>query len=171
MKSVTGSLAVGSIGWVIVLSWFALGASADVKEGTVAPDFTLKANNGANTRLQELRGQVVLVNFWATWCGPCRDEMPKLNQLYRQYSKLGFTVLGVNIDDNPATGADMARSLGVTFPVLFDRGKLTSKLYEVDAMPTTVIVDRDGKIRYRHRGYKTGYESTYQTEIRALLKE
>jgi peroxiredoxin len=137
----------------------------------LAADFALKADNGRNLRLRELRGQVVMINFWATWCGPCREEMPKLDQLYRQYQKTGFTLLGVNIDDNPANALSMAKKLGVTFPVLFDRDKQASKLYKVDAMPSTVLIDRDGKLRYLHRGYKPGYEATYQTEIRELLKE
>jgi peroxiredoxin len=138
---------------------------------SVAPDFTLKASDGRNLRLREMRGKVVMLNFWATWCGPCRDEMPKLDQLYQQYHKNGFILLGINIDDNPENAAAMARRLGVKFPVLFDQGKKASKLYKVDAMPSTVIIDRDGNVRYVHRGYRPGYELQYQTEVRALLKE
>ena len=137
----------------------------------MAPDFALKADSGRNLRLRELRGQVVMLNFWATWCGPCREEMPKLQQLYSKYHKTGFVLLGVNIDDNPANAVGMARKLGVTFPVLFDKDKSVSQLYKVDAMPSTVLIDRDGKTRYLHRGYKPGYEATYQTQLRELLKE
>ena len=140
-------------------------------EPVMAPDFALKADSGRNLRLHELRGEVVMINFWATWCGPCREEMPKLDQLYRQYQKTGFALLGVNIDDNPVNARSMAKKLGVTFPVLFDNDKQVSKLYKVDAMPSTVLIDRDGKLRYLHRGYKPGYEAIYQTEIRELLKE
>ena len=138
---------------------------------STAPDFTLKASTGKNVRLRELQGEVVLINFWATWCGPCRLEMPKLEQLYRQYQKTGFTLLGVNLDDNSGNALGMANKLGVSFPILFDKEKQVSKLYKVDAMPMTVLIDRDGKLRYLHRGYKTGYEDTYQTQVRELLKE
>ena len=158
---------------VVLLSLVCLVAMpyAAAAEPALAPDFALKADNGRNLRLHELRGEVVMINFWATWCGPCRDEMPKLDQLYRQYQKTGFAVLGVNIDDNSVNARSMAKKLGVTFPVLFDKDKQVSKLYKVDAMPSTVLIDRDGKLRYLHRGYKPGYEAIYQTEIRELLKE
>jgi peroxiredoxin len=136
-----------------------------------APDFTLRSMNGANLRLQEQRGQVVLVNFWATWCGPCRQEIPHLNTLYDKYRASGFVLLGVNIDDNPKAAADLATKLGVKFPVLLDTDKTVSKLYDMSAMPATVVIDRDGKVRHIHRGYRDGYELTYDQQVRALLKE
>ena len=153
---------------VLVFALLAVPASAT---DSVAPDFVLKGSDGKNLRLRELRGQVVMLNFWATWCGPCREEMPKLEQIYKQYHKAGLTVLGVNIDDSAESAARTARKLGVSFPVLFDSGKQVSRLYKVDAMPSTVIIDRDGIIRHVHRGYRPGYESQYLTEVRALLKE
>jgi peroxiredoxin len=136
-----------------------------------APDFTLRTMGGPNMRLHEQRGQVVLVNFWATWCGPCRQEIPHLNTLYDKYRASGFVLMGVNIDDNPKVAADLAAKLGVKFPVLLDTDKTVSKLYDMSAMPATVVIDRDGKVRYIHRGYRDGYELTYDQQIRALLKE
>lgn len=136
-----------------------------------APDFTLGTLQGANMRLQEQRGNVVLVNFWATWCGPCREEMPHLNRLYEKYRASGFTVMAVSIDDDPAKAASMASKLGLNFPVLFDAEKKVSRQYDLKAMPYTVIVDRDGRVRHLHRGYQSGYENTYDQQIRALLKE
>ena len=135
-----------------------------------APDFTLHVMNGANLRLQEQRGRVVMVNFWATWCGPCRQEMPQLNRLYEKYHAAGFVLLGVNVDDDTSKAAEVAGKLGVTFPVLLDTDKTVSKLYELSTMPSTVIIDRDGKVRYVHRGYLTGYEDNYEKQIRELLK-
>ena len=86
-----------------------------------------------------------MVNFWATWCGPCRQEMPLLDELYSRYERVGFSLLGVNIDDNSSSKAmNMVSELGVSFPVLFDSRKEVSKLYEVDAMPVTVLIDREG---------------------------
>jgi peroxiredoxin len=139
--------------------------------GAIAPDFTLHAADGRNVRLDELRGQVVLVNFWATWCGPCRAEMPHLDQLYQKYHKSGFVLLGVNIDDNPATALTTAQKLGVSFPILLDTDKKVSKLYNLTDMPSTVVIDRDGKMRFLHRGYRDGVEADYDQQIRALLKE
>jgi peroxiredoxin len=139
--------------------------------GQGAPDFVLKSASGANLRLSEHRGNVVMINFWATWCGPCRQEMPLLDDLYVRYERVGFSLLGVNIDDDSSRAMEMAEELGVSFPVLFDERKEVSKLYQVEAMPVTVLVDREGTIRHVHLGYKPGYEEKYLTEIRSLLRE
>ena len=145
-------------------------ASATVQVSSNAPDFTLKSVAGANLRLQEQRGQVVMVNFWATWCGPCRQEMPHLNRLYEKYRASGFVLLGVNVDDDARNAVEVATKLGVRFPVLLDTEKTVSKLYDLATMPSTVLIDRDGKIRYIHRGYLNGYEDNYDKQIRELLK-
>jgi len=139
--------------------------------GQMAPDFALKSATGENLRLSEYRGDVVMINFWATWCGPCRQEMPLLDELYNRYQRVGFSLLGVNIDDDSRRAMQMIEDLGVSFPVLFDVTKEVSKLYQVEAMPVTVIVDRKGTVRYVHHGYKPGYEDHYLTEIRTLLRE
>jgi peroxiredoxin len=139
--------------------------------GQAAPDFVLKSSSGQNLRLSEYRGDVVMVNFWATWCGPCRQEMPLLDELYSRYERVGFSLLGVNIDDDSRKAMRMVSELGVSFPVLFDASKEVSKLYEVDAMPVTVLIDREGTIRYVHHGYKPGYEDKYLDQIRSLLRE
>ena len=139
--------------------------------GSSAPDFALKSSSGENLRLSEFRGDVVMVNFWATWCGPCRQEMPLLDELYSRYGRVGFSLLGVNIDDNELKAMEMVSDLGVTFPVLFDSSKTVSELYEVNAMPVTVLIDREGTVRYVHLGYKPGYEEKYLDQIRSLLRE
>jgi peroxiredoxin len=140
-------------------------------EGQVAPDFALKSSTGENLRLSEYRGNVVMINFWATWCGPCRQEMPLLDELYTRYERVGFRLLGVNIDDDSRRAMQMIEDLGVSFPVLFDTRKEVSKLYEVEAMPATVLVDREGNVRYVHHGYKPGYEDKYLDQVRSLLRE
>ncbi|MCW7538588.1 TlpA family protein disulfide reductase [Aquabacterium sp. A7-Y] len=138
---------------------------------SAAPDFTLRSLQGQNLRLQEQRGRVVMINFWATWCGPCREEMPHLNRLYEKYRGSGFTVLAVNVDEDGRNAASMATKLGLKFPVLFDSDKTVSRLYDLKAMPSTLILDRDGRVRFLHRGYLSGYENTYDQQIRDLLKE
>jgi peroxiredoxin len=139
--------------------------------GQPAPDFVLKSSTGENLRLSEYRGDVVMINFWATWCGPCRQEMPLLDELYSRYQRVGFNLLGVNIDDDSSRAMTMINELGVSFPVLFDARKEVSRLYEVDAMPVTIIVDREGNVRHVHQGYKPGYELKYLDQVRALLRE
>jgi len=156
----------------LVFSVFAASSLASSgMEGQPAPDFSLKSSTGENLRLSEYRGDVVMINFWATWCGPCRQEMPLLDALYSRYQRVGFNLLGVNIDDDSRRAMQMIEELGVNFPVLFDARKEVSKLYEVDAMPVTVIVDRSGNVRYIHHGYKPGYEDKYLDQVRSLLRE
>jgi peroxiredoxin len=145
--------------------------AASSLEGQTAPDFVLKSSAGENLRLSEFRGDVVMINFWATWCGPCRQEMPLLDELYSRYQRVGFNLLGVNIDDDSNRAMEMINELGVSFPVLFDASKEVSRLYQVDAMPVTVIVDREGNVRHVHQGYKPGYEQKYLDQVRALLRE
>jgi peroxiredoxin len=144
---------------------------ASIAPSRNAPDFTLPSSAGTNLRLQEQRGRVVLVNFWATWCGPCRVEMPHLQKLYDRYRASGFVLLGVNIDEEPRNAVALASKLGLSFPVLFDSDKKVSRLYDLSAMPSTVLIDRDGRVRYVHRGYREGYEDTYEKQIRELLRE
>jgi len=136
-----------------------------------APDFTLKSRGGENIKLSEHRGDVVMINFWASWCGPCRQEMPLLEELYKKYSDVGFTLLAVNVEEDSSKADDLLRDIPVTFPVLFDNTNAVSKLYKVVAMPSTVIIDRDGNMRYLHQGYLPGYENEYQKQVKELIRE
>jgi len=144
-------------------------ATADIQGP--APDFTLKSRSGKNLKLSEFRGQVVMINFWASWCGPCRQEMPLLDQLYQHYRPLGFTILGVNVETDTSQALKLLQEIPVTFPILFDSDNSVADQYHLDAMPTTVLVDRDGKMRFLHLGYLPGYEKEYETQIKALLME
>ncbi|MEO8154855.1 MAG: TlpA disulfide reductase family protein [Rhizobacter sp.] len=139
--------------------------------GAAAPDFTLRSLEGPNMRLQEQRGKVVLVNFWATWCGPCRKEMPHLNRIADKYRASGLVLLGVNVDDDARNAAETAAKLGIKFPVLLDTDKKVSRLYDLNSMPSTLVIDRNGRVRFLHRGYQDGYEDLYEKQIRDLLKE
>ncbi len=137
-----------------------------------APGFTLQARDGEPVSLASLKGKVVMVNFWATWCVPCRQEMPHLQALYERYNSLGFELLAVNVEKDNAEGArKWLEETPVTFPVLFDPNNQVTKLYKVQTMPSTVMVARDGTMRFIHHGYKPGYEGEYQTQVRALLRE
>jgi len=149
-------------------------ASSSVFAGAIkgaAPDFTLKSLSGKNVKLSEYRGSVVMINFWASWCGPCRQEMPALEQLYKRYQDLGFVILGVNTDEDPSKSRILLKDIKVTFPVLFDSNNNIVKTYDVQAMPTTYLVDRNGNLRYVHKGYKPGYELNYAQQIKALIRE
>ncbi len=136
-----------------------------------APDFTLKSRDGKNVRLSELRGQVVMINFWASWCGPCRQEMPHLEAIHKEYVDYGFTLLGVNVDEKQELAEKLLAQIPVSFPILFDPSSSVSKQYNVDAMPTTILIDRDGNLRHLHRAYRPGFEDIYRNQVKALVLE
>ncbi len=136
-----------------------------------AKDFYLKSITGENLRLEEFKGQVVLLNFWASWCGPCRQEMPFLEKIHTKYKDLGFSVIGVNIDEKTEDASGFLKKQPVTFPILLDANKKVSEDYNIMAMPTTYIIDQDGVIRFVHHGYKPGWEVTYEEQIKELLQK
>jgi thiol-disulfide isomerase/thioredoxin len=151
---------------LLALLFFAATANANP-----APDFTLKSNSDQNIRLAEQRGKVVMLNFWASWCGPCRKEMPLLDEMHTRYNKAGLELYGVNVEQNTDDAEKLLKELGTGFPILWDRDSKVSKLYQVNAMPTTIMIDKDGKVRYVNRGYKAGDEEKYREQIRELIRE
>ncbi|HUN26013.1 MAG TPA: TlpA disulfide reductase family protein [Steroidobacteraceae bacterium] len=148
----------------------AVPALANVTGGP-APDFTLPARAGGTVSLDQFKGQVVMINFWASWCEPCRKEMPLLNDIYRQYGPMGFTLIGVNVEPERSSALAWLKQTPVSFPVLFDATSKVSQLYGVPGMPTTVFIDRKGNVRMLHQGYNPGDENAYLDEIRELIRE
>ena len=145
--------------------------ASSVGPGSSAPTFQLPAAAGSPLALGDLKGQVVLINFWASWCGPCRQEMPLLESIYKKYNKLGFTLIGVNVEPDSNAANAWLQQTPVSFPILYDKESKVSKLYDVAGMPSTVIIDRTGKVRVLHRGYKPGDENEYLDSIRTLVRE
>lgn len=131
------------------------GTRATAKIGEPAPDFTLATPEGQNVTLSQFQGQVVLINFWATWCPPCRLEMPFLEAAYERYKDQGFTVLAVDQQESPQAVRAYFQELGLSFPVVIDSTGEVSSLYRVLALPTTYIVDRNGVVQVMHRGAMT----------------
>jgi cytochrome c biogenesis protein CcmG, thiol:disulfide interchange protein DsbE len=114
-----------------------------------APEFRLAAPDGTPMNLSDLRGKVILLNLWATWCPPCAAEMPELNALYRRYGHAkDFVVVGVDLQEGPEDVAAFARRNNITFPLLLDRdGRVTREDYRIRTLPASVIIDREGRIR------------------------
>lgn len=162
----------GILKGVALAAVFVLPALAATSSGP-APAFQLSGRGGKNVDLAQFKGQVVMINFWATWCGPCRQEMPLLEDIYKKYKPMGFTLVGVNVEPKSGDPEGWLNKLPkqVTFPVAFDVDSKVSKLYKVAGMPTTVFIDRKGNVREIHKGYKPGDEDLYLTQIRAMLKE
>ena len=136
-----------------------------------APQFTLESRGGPKISLAQYKGQVVMLNFWASWCGPCRQEMPLLENIYKKYNKMGFTLIGVNVEPDSKAAEGFLQQTPVSFPVIYDKDSTVSKAYDVAGMPSTVIIDRKGNIRVLHRGYKPGDENEYLDSIRNLVRE
>lgn len=125
----------------------ACGTPAAARLGGPAPDFTLQTIDGAPVQLSRLKGQPVWVNFWATWCGPCREEMPAMQELYAQYRDQGLVILAVNMEEDAAVVRRWIDQGGYTFDFLLDSEGEQVKRYNVTAAPTSYFVDRGGVIR------------------------
>ncbi len=139
--------------------------------GKDAPDFVLKTNGGANLRLSEFRGQVVLVNFWARWAGDTHREMRALDKINTTYQRAGLVVLGVSIDEDLRRAQEFADSMKVSYPIMFDTGSDIGRDYQLAKMPMTILVDRSGVVRFSHIGFKRGDDRMYLEQIRELLRE
>ncbi len=136
-----------------------------------APDFTLENFDGDKLSLSDFRGKVVMLNFWATWCPPCRREMPSMESIYQDLGKDGFTVLAVNQFEDPDHVFAYTGQLSVdpTFPVLFDRDSTVSQLYGVKGLPTTVLIDKQGKVVYRAVGGRDFDHEEVRDIVRSLM--
>ena len=138
------------IAFMLCLVFFITGCYAADDKATVgltAPDFSLTDKNGKTWTLSSLKGKVVFLNFWATWCPPCRDEMPAMQRLYRQMPKDRFEMLAVLENDKPERADAFAAELGLTFPILYDEAKAIWPSYGLTGLPETFIIDKHGRIR------------------------
>mgnify|MGYP005864595621 CR=1 FL=1 len=122
-------------------------ASVGTQQGDVAPDFSLPTLDGGATSLRDYRGRVVLLNFWLTWCGPCRAEMPDMQVVYEELRDRGFVVVGVNGGESRDKVEGFAQEFGLTFPILVDEERGVTSRYGVRGYPTTFIIDGDGVIQ------------------------
>lgn len=163
----------GALLSVLILGSSAMGTglAAVHLTGAEAPDFVLKSVSGENIRLSEYRGQVVLLSFWAKWCGDCRAQLAGLNDMYNLYREAGFELIAVSMDRDVDDARETAEALEVTYPVLFDEGRVVSQLYDVSSMPIVVLIDREGVVREVIKNYRRGTEEEYLARVRALLRE
>lgn len=142
------------------------------REGFSAPDFTLETLDGRQMTLSDLRGQVVLVNFWASWCPPCRAEMPAIERVYRSYKDLGLEVLAVNTtnQDDVAAAAAFVQELGLSFPIPLDHTGAVSASYNLRGLPSSYFIDEQGVIRSVVVGGPMS-EALVQSKVEELLRE
>ncbi|MCG6550909.1 MAG: TlpA family protein disulfide reductase [Candidatus Magnetominusculus sp. LBB02] len=139
--------------------------------GQTAPNFTLKTLDGKDFSFSTLRGKAVLINFWATWCQPCVDELPSMNKLYLKYKQQGFEVVAVGLDNSPAKVKKFVANNPLNFTVLSDPDKrVAKKLYKVMAQPTSYLISREGKIVKKYFGGMNWSDNEIQKEINDQLK-
>ena len=139
--------------------------------GEPAPDFVLKSVSGTNLRLSEYRGRVVMLGFWASWCGDCRAQLRSLEEMFELADDAGFEMLTISLDGDRRQAVDVASSMKLSFPVLLDPTGSVGEMYEVNSMPHVALVDRDGVIRAEFAGFRRGVREDYMEQIRALLNE
>jgi peroxiredoxin len=133
------------------------------------PDIALKDLNGKAVDPASLAGKVVVVDFWATWCAPCRESMPELEKLYKKYAAKGVAVVGVSVDKEPGAIKPFIEKLNVTFPIVHDAGHGVADKFAPPRMPSSYIVDRKGVVRYVHGGYHAGDAAVVEKELQELL--
>ncbi len=137
-------------------------------QGQPAPDFTLTSLDGKTMKLSDFRGKAVLLNFWATWCEPCKIEMPWFVDLQKKYSAQGFTVIGVAMDDSsPSDIADFAKKMGVNYPVLIGKEAVGNQYGGIPYLPSSFYIDRDGKVVDRIFGLVS--KSEIETDIQKAM--
>src|SRR5882757_3748577 len=147
----------------------AAGGSVSGKlQGQVAPDFELQSLGGKTVRLSDFRGKAVLLNFWATWCGPCKIEMPWFVELQKEYGPQGFQIVGVAMDDaSPEEIAKFAKQMDVNYPVLLGKESVGQSYGGVGVLPTTFFIDREGKLVAREFGLQS--RSVFVDHIKEAL--
>jgi len=139
--------------------------------GKMAPDFALHAASGGNVRLSEHRGEVVVLSFWSSRCAVCRTQLAALSRSLATYRSAGLAIYGVGVDDDPVRTRDFAHSAGLDFALLLDPARAVSRDYQVDNLPMTVLIDRNGTVRYALRDYSAADEALYLQQLQALLNE
>jgi peroxiredoxin len=145
-----------------------LSAATQLK-GAEAPDFVLKSLAGKNVRLSEYRGEVVMLSFWATWCGDCRAQLEELGEMRERYQDAGVELLAVSLDQSARQASEMGSQ--ASYPVLHDAGGEVGQLYDVSKMPVMVLIDRGGVVREVFEGFRRGNGEQYLESVQALLRE
>ncbi|SEN08001.1 Peroxiredoxin [Lihuaxuella thermophila] len=141
---------------LIAMIGFALfqlvGEGKNPEVGDEAPDFKLTTLDGKEMKLSQLRGKAVMLNFWASWCEPCRTEMPAMQKVYEKYKDQGFVIVAVNIAETDVAASQFAKQYGLTFPIWMDRDREAVRLYQIRPIPTSFFIDPEGMIRRKVEG-------------------
>jgi thiol-disulfide isomerase/thioredoxin len=143
----------------------------NVRESGSAPDFSLKTLEGQELTLASLKGKVVLIDFWATWCGPCRESIPHLVDLYKNYREKGFEIIGMSVDKGDAEVVRRySKTMAIPYPILIASEAVTRN-YGVTALPTTFLIDKEGKIQERVIGFNSKIAKELAAKVKKLTSE
>jgi thiol-disulfide isomerase/thioredoxin len=146
-------------------------AAVPVAPGEPVPPLAAPLEDGTLLQIQDYRGQVVYLDFWASWCPPCRQAMPVLDRLHRQWQGQGFTVVGVNVDTRRGDALRMLERVPVSFPIVYDPQGEWAQTFALTGMPSGYLVDRKGVVRYVHAGYQSKDLPKLTEQIQAVLRE
>jgi thiol-disulfide isomerase/thioredoxin len=145
--------------------------AAALKTGDAPPPIDLPDLAGKKVDLAELKGKVVLVDFWASWCGPCKQEMPVLESLHAKYADQGLVIVGINIDNNPKKMKNFLKGAPVSFRIVHDPKITIAQRYEPSTMPSSYFIGRNGKLRYIHEGFRKKDAEEIEKRVKELLAE
>ena len=160
---------IGKIGAVLsVAAILAAAPVSAISPGQIAPEFKLPGKAGP-VQLSSLRGKLVYVDFWASWCGPCKQSFPWLNEMQAKYGAAGFEVVGVNLDNNREDAEKSLQSTSPNFTIAYDTRRQTPDKYAVRGMPSSVLVGPDGKVLYVHAGFDESQKGALEARIKAAL--
>ncbi|MGD8824285.1 MAG: TlpA disulfide reductase family protein [Myxococcales bacterium] len=156
---------------LVIAAWLLCSVAAALAPGQVPPPIDLADRSGRKVDLEELRGKVVLVDFWASWCGPCRQELPFLEALHQKFESQGLVVVGISIDRSAKKMSRFLESVPLSFRIVHDPNLSVASRYEPSAMPSSYFIARDGKVRYVHEGFRKKDAADIESRLRTLLAE
>ena len=156
---------------LLLLLALASPAFAGVTKGQRAPDFALSTLSGARMSLASLRGKVVVIDFWAQWCEPCKKELPQLDKLAKEFAGKSVVILAVNLDKSKDNAQRLAQQLGLSLPVLLDPAGSVAATYDLPKMPTSFLVDKKGIVRFVHEGFEGSADvDRFRSELNQLTQ-
>ncbi|WP_133469867.1 TlpA family protein disulfide reductase [Paraglaciecola marina] len=160
---------------ILLILFTSVGLSKQVNAlqvGDLAPNFSLSSMHNENlVKLSDFAGKVVYLDFWASWCGPCRTSFPILSKLYQNYHAQGFEIVSINLDEKPKLAEAFLQQYPVSFEHLSGFGSEVDKTYGVNAMPTGIFIDAKGKVRLIHRGFKPNHKPFIEAVLQKLISE
>lgn len=162
-KNSTVTLALSGLALLLITS-----TAIAIEIGKAAPDFSLKTQN-SSLSLQQFQGKLIYLDFWASWCGPCKQSFPWLNEMQEKYAKHGFQVLAINLDIKTSDAQQFLQQHAAQFVVAFDSTGITPKSYGIKGMPSSVLIDRDGRVLLQHEGFRDKDKAVLESQIQTAL--